>query len=990
MVAAGRVALLALAMLLGILGYREQFLPEIPWWRWLGELVAGSALLTLALPAPKVEEAHARRLLRWLAGAVAAGAGIVAVQLQPQPGREVATATCYCVALGAFALSRWRPFATEEVEALVGDLSVSAAIAGESVGWRAVRALGAAAAVAVGIAAACVNGAHHLAAFLLWLGSLVLFAAAVWRRAPAPAGAERWRREAGPELSSRAAGFLLLVILVLALALRVTLLKDVPSLLDPDEGRQGRWAERMWQDGFPDAFGLGWNVFPNLAYMTEYVGVQALGTSNAHLRLSAATIGVLSLVPVFFWVRRWWGNVIALMAVFLLAINRDHIAWSRVALNNIQQVLVAGLILAAFARLLRGRRAIDWVWLGYAIGLAFHTYHAAKLFPALLAVAALLFAVGMRGFVRRHAAGALIGALACLLCIGPLLVTMYRGWGMFYGGTSNRVDLAQLSAAYHRGDIPEVRAYIGRHVIGCLMSFTAIPEEGPTFDPFVAVPFLLGVGWMLWRWRDPRHLVVLVWTLGILAIGGMITDSPPWKARLLGYLPTICLIPAVVAGRARQALWRWFPARADVLGMPLLIVWLGAALYTNWHNVFIDIPRLQRGDILTSICRTIDETPLPATFYMAGAGVMAEPKVASHDCMIAASPERFLVDLSDDPAIVPVPPTNRGTAVLLVSWVQQELLPLVRHYYPEAHYEIVHEAHGFPVLHVFTLPPDVIERSRGLRATYRGTSRTWSALAATGTFAPPADAAAGEFPLRAVWRGQLWAEKPGVYAFRSGTGSLRVDKTAVAEATPIGLAAGWHTLELSAEFTSAGSDPIALEWKPPAAGEWAPIPRAFLQTHPDSHGLLGRFFAREISDQSAAPIGQTPDYLRLDAAVSFDFNVHFDEPPPPPFAAPSSTMEWSGTVNLTEGDVQGIRLEATTPTQVFINGRLAIASGGTRDARPVTAELGGLSGRVPIVIRSVRPGNDKSDFWKLRVLWRSPGGGWTAFVDYRPEATPAS
>lgn len=561
---------------------------------------------------------------------------------------------------------------------------------------------------------------------------------------------------------------------------------------------------------------------------------------------------------------------------------------------------------------------------------------------------------------------------------------------MFYGGTSNRVDLAQLTTAYHGGDIPEVRAYIGRHVIGCLMSFTAIPAEGPTFDPFVAVPFLLGIGWMLWRWRDPRHLVVLVWTLGILVIGGMITDSPPWKARLLGYLPTICLIPAVVAGRARQALWRWSPARADLLGVPLLIVWLGAALYANWHNVFIDLPRLQRGDILTSICRTIDKTPLPATFYMAGAGVMAEPKVASHDCMIASSPERFLVDLSDDPAIVPVPPTSHGTVVLLVSWMQQELLPLVRHYYPEAHYEIVHEAHGFPVLHVFTLPPDVIERSRGLRAAYRGPTRTWSAPKATGTFSLPADASAGDFPLRASWRGQLWAEKPGAYAFRSRSGTLRVDQISVAEATPIGLAAGWHTVELRAEFASAGSGPIVLEWKPPGAGEWAPISPAFLQTHPDSHGLVGRFFAREISDRAATPIAGPPDYRRLDAAVSFDFNMHFDEAPPPPFAAPSSTMEWSGTVNLAEGDTQGIRLEATTPTQVFVNGSLAIASAGTPDARPVTAELSGLSGRTPIVIRSVRPGNDKSDFWKLRVLWRAPGGGWTAFVDYRPGAIPAS
>jgi hypothetical protein len=175
-----------------------------------------------------------------------------------------------------------------------------------------------------------------------------------------------------------------------------------------------------------------------------------------------------------------------------------------------------------------------------------------------------------------------------------------------------------------------------------------------------------------------------------------------------------------------------------------------------------------------------------------------------------------------------------------------------------------------------------------------------------------------------------------------------------------------------------------LQWKPPGAEQWTAIPRGSLNTHPESHGLLGRFFAREIRDPSATPISQTPDYVRIDPAVSFDFNLHFDEAPPPPFAATGSTMEWSGTVDLAEGDTQGIRLEATGPTQVYVDGSLAIASEGTRDGHPVIAELVGLSGRVPIVVRSVRSADDKSDFWKLRLLWRAPGGDWTAFVDYRP------
>ncbi|MBI4515765.1 MAG: glycosyltransferase family 39 protein [Deltaproteobacteria bacterium] len=983
-----RVILLVLALALGALGYHDLFVPRFPWWRWAGELLAGCALLASAFgPVAAPHESRWRRALRWAAGATALAAAAIFLVLQPQAGRELAAGVAALAALAAFTLARWLPFTPADVRALLGDDSVAAPAESSPGSVRIMRAAAAVAAVAVGVLAAYVNSTNHLAAFVLWLASLALLAGAVWPRTGVAAAADSWRHDGGPELSPRTAAVALLLILTLALALRVIALKEVPGLIDPDEGRQGRYAERIWKDGFPDAFGIGWNVFPHLAYMTEYVGVQLLGTSNANLRLSAAVIGVLSLVPVFFWARRWWGNVIALLAVLLLAINRDHISWSRVALNNMQQVLVAGLMLAAFARLLRTRRALDWVWLGYATGLAFHTYHAAKLFPALLAVIALVFAVGMPGFLRRFAAGLPLAALAFLLCFGPLLVTIHQRWEGFYGGTSNRVDLYQLTAAYHAGDIVRVRDYLWTHVAGCLLSFTSVPSEGPTFDPWVAVPFVLGMGWWLWRWRDPRHVVVLVWVLGILVIGGMITDYPPWKARLLGFLPALCVIPAVVAGRARAALWQWSPRHADLVATPLLLAWLAAALYANWHNVFVYVAGLQRGDIMTEICRAIDEAPLPATVYMVGGAVMAEPKVAANDCMIAPNPQRALVNLPDDPLAVPIPPANRGNAVLLVAFRQQELLPLIQHYYPEAHYRIVHEPRGAAMLHVFTVRDDVIHRSRGLRANYRSAVRSWSSAEGCEVFQAPAEAPAADFPLTAVWRGLVWAGAPGAYGFR-GTSELLIDDRPAGD-RELHLAAGWHAIEVRARL-STPADHVALEWQPPAAADWSAIPRALLHTHPEAHGLLGRYFARPIGELSAEPIAAEPDYTRLEAAVSFDLFSQFDELPPAPFAARPSTLEWAGTVELPEGRSHGLRLEATTPASVFLDGTLVAMTAGGHEPQPVTVELSGVHGRRPILIRSLRPADDNPEFWKLRVLWRTPGGDWTAFVDYRPPAAAAA
>jgi hypothetical protein len=210
-----------------------------------------------------------------------------------------------------------------------------------------------------------------------------------------------------------------------------------------------------------------------------------------------------------------------------------------------------------------------------------------------------------------------------------------------------------------------------------------------------------------------------------------------------------------------------------------------------------------------------------------------------------------------------------------------------------------------------------------------------------------------------------------------------VDGTPAADDMARELPAGWHALELTATFREPHRL-VTLEWLLPGAADWAAIPQAYLHTHPEGHGLLGRYFASALSAAGAAAIATPPDYTRIDSAVSFDWVTDKDDPPPAAFAARPSTMEWLGTVEVPEGNTQTLRLEATTPAEVFLNNVPVLTAPGTRDAKPVETEIAGLQGRVPILVRSVRPENDNREYWKLRLLWGQPGGGWTAFVRYHP------
>src|SRR5512135_58770 len=151
------------------------------------------------------------------------------------------------------------------------------------------------------------------------------------------------------------------------------------------------------------------------------------------------------------------------------------------------------------------------------------------------------------------------------------------------------------------------------------------------------------------------------------------------------------------------------PVRADVLCFPLLVVWLGAATYHNWWTEFVYRVALNRGDVMTSLCRVIDNTPTPAVLYMAGEERPADPKMAMTDCMIGPDPDRVIVNLPNDARIVPIPPQHRGNAVLMVSPFQRELVPLIRHYYPEARAETAYTSDENLNLYTFALTSTEVE-----------------------------------------------------------------------------------------------------------------------------------------------------------------------------------------------------------------------------------------------------------------------------------------
>lgn len=519
----------------------------------------------------------------------------------------------------------------------------------------------------------------RLAAALAWVAGLVLF----WWVAKSLGDASKpseQRSAVGPPLDPNVERVLIALVVVIAAAFRFALLDQVPPILVNDEAMfigEGAWRPEFpeaygrslvesWPIGwFPYLFGIGWNGFSTFSYFVHWLPVVELGFSNWSLRCASALVGTLSVIVMYRWVRRWWGAAVAVCAALALALNTEHLYWSRIALNNIDAVLVGTCALAALAWALDTRRAHAWVALGYALGAGFYTYHGAKLYVPLIALVLMVLAVGrLERLSLRDAGGLLAAFFGMCLIIAPLVPDIIGEWPRWYGSHAGRLTMDRLYDALSREDSVAAWAYLRVAALDTLR----LTRPAPVMVSLIAFGTMIAV----WKWKDPRYLTGLILMAGFLAIGSTTTG---WRsARLIGAAPAVSLMPAIFVGHARAALLRRRPRSVRASGAVFGVILLTTVLYEGWWVEFV-----WRGHFRNEtfgFCQIMQRVPLPATFLIAGKPNPLTPQEALPICAILPDERRSFItlptdavelpDLGDDPEVVALIFANRPDVPVLV------------------------------------------------------------------------------------------------------------------------------------------------------------------------------------------------------------------------------------------------------------------------------------------------------------------------------------
>jgi len=331
------------------------------------------------------------------------------------------------------------------------------------------------------------------------------------------------------------------------------------------------------------------------------LSIALLGPTALALRLPSALAGALATLPVWLLGRAWFGRAAGLLAAALWAITFWPVHLGRIGLRV--GLLAPALAMAfwlgtrAYGEERVARRATLWLAAGLVYGFSFYTYLAARFTPLLL----LLFAVYLVATGRRarlwDGGRALWFVAGAALAVAPLGVLLLRDPALILGRAG---QVSILSPAVSGGD--PLGALLGnagralglylwrgdailRH--NALLSYDAVlkadnPIGRPAFDLFMAVPFLAGLGWCVWRWRRPAAAFLLLWQLVMLGPTILAEDAPHFL-RAAGILPGAVFFPAI----GLALLWEWarlpiIPRRVAVVLLLAGSLWLTVRDYVRY------------------------------------------------------------------------------------------------------------------------------------------------------------------------------------------------------------------------------------------------------------------------------------------------------------------------------------------------------------------------------------------------------------------------
>ncbi len=356
--------------------------------------------------------------------------------------------------------------------------------------------------------------------------------------------------------------WLMVLILLVAAALRLVAVGQVPPGLYHDEAYNGLDALRVLDGDFSLYFSANNGREPLFIYLVA-LSVGLLGRSPLAVRLAAFAPGLLTVAATYAAGRALFSRRVGLLSAAVLSVTLWHVHLSRVGFRAVLLPLFIALMVWQGTLGWRSGCRRHWLAAGALYGLSFYTYMAVRFTPAAFLLFGLYY---LRYHASRpygtphvsrftlhvsrltsHVSHLSWAVLATLITLAPLalfallhpdLVVTRTGqvsiWnpeihGGDFWGTLARHTARTLGMFFIKGD------RIWRH---------NVPWR-PVFDPLLGAFFLAGlVRALRGLRRDPALAFVVIWTATMM-LPTLLAEDAPHFLRGVGVLPLAALFPAL-------------------------------------------------------------------------------------------------------------------------------------------------------------------------------------------------------------------------------------------------------------------------------------------------------------------------------------------------------------------------------------------------------------------------------------------------------------
>ncbi len=206
-----------------------------------------------------------------------------------------------------------------------------------------------------------------------------------------------------------------LVILIIAGLCRYWNLATLPLGVQGDEAAAGLEARRIMDEGWIGIFSPAASGNPTAFFYLTVPTVWAFGNEVISVRLTSATIDMVTVFAFYVLLRRNFGYTTAVIGGLLMAVSAWHIHFSRIAFMNILWPMLVVLSLIAFCE--GHRRGPRWWWAvsGGFMAAGIYAYNGHLLFLGIAGAWLLLYFFGWQALI--------LGGILASLVLEPSNVT---------------------------------------------------------------------------------------------------------------------------------------------------------------------------------------------------------------------------------------------------------------------------------------------------------------------------------------------------------------------------------------------------------------------------------------------------------------------------------------------------------------------------------------------------------------------------------------